>query len=107
MPVWVVLMGLVVRCIRQNAKQEVGMFLRPSTASGDIMCSKVITMKATTRVLSSVFPLAVQDRNSEIVKELQKDFEATLAKKLKDRMAGIPPDDADLGQVEVDYNSRA
>jgi hypothetical protein len=50
----------------QNKK--LGCYLGPSMTSGDIMCLKVLTMKATARVLSSVFPLSVQDRNSEIVK---------------------------------------
>jgi hypothetical protein len=71
----------------QNRK--LGHYLRRSLNAGDAMCAKILTSKATTRVYSSVFPLSVVDRNSKVVKVKIIEYEAELADKLHDRMAGL------------------
>ena len=81
----------------QNKK--LGHYLGPSLSSGDVMCSKILTSKATVRVHSSVFPLSVEDRNSEVVKEKIGQYEAELSEKLRDRVAGLEPI---IEQVEID-----
>jgi hypothetical protein len=78
--------------------KKLGHYLGPSVSSGDVMCSKVLTSKGTVRVHSSVFPLSVEDRNSEVVKTKIEQYESELAEKLRDRMAGIEPllDEAEI-----------
>ena len=73
----------------QNKK--LGHYLGPSLNSGDAMCSKVLTEKGTTRVYSSVFPLSIEDRNSEVVKSKIVEYEAELLSKLRERAAGLEP----------------
>ena len=84
----------------QNKK--LGHYLGPSISSGDVMCSKLLTSKGTIRVHSSVFPFTTEDRNSEVVKEKIKEYEAELSEKLRDRMAGLDPI---IEQVEIDEDS--
>jgi hypothetical protein len=66
----------------QNKK--LGRYLGPSLSVGDVMCSKVLTDKATIRIHSSVFPLTVEDRNSQVVKEIITTFETNMNEKLQD-----------------------
>jgi Reverse transcriptase (RNA-dependent DNA polymerase) len=82
----------------QNKK--LGHYLGPSLNSGDAMCSKILTSKATTRVYSSVFPLSTEDRNSEVVKAKIAEYETELAGKLRDRAVGLEPIEEDLGDIE-------
>jgi hypothetical protein len=84
----------------QNKK--LGRYLGPSNTIGDVMGPKVLTAKATLRVLSYVFPLSVQDRNSDAVKDRPSTFEGTLTTKLSDQIAGLPVEDDKLGQDELD-----
>lgn len=83
-------------------RKKLGHYLGPSTTTGDVMCSKILTSKGTYRINSSVFPLSVEDRNSEVVKEKIQQYESELAEKLRERMAGIEPL---IEQVEVDTDS--
>jgi hypothetical protein len=83
----------------QNKK--LGRYLGPSMSVRDVMCSKVLTDKATIRIHSSVFPLSKEDRNSAVVKETIATFEANLKEKLQDRIAGLPPD-PELAEEELD-----
>lgn len=86
----------------QNKK--LGRYLGPSLTSGDIMCSKVLTSKATIRVHSSVFPLSAEDRHSDVVTEKLKEFDLELAEKLGDRIRGVAANDDDLnGPDERDF----
>lgn len=81
----------------QNKK--LGHYLGPSLSSGDVMCSKILTSKGTVRVHSSVFPMTVEDRNSDVVKQKITEYEAELSAKLRERTAGLEPI---IEQVEVD-----
>lgn len=83
---------------RMNQK-KLGHYLGPSLSAGDVMCSKVLTSKAIVRIRSSVFPLSVEDKNSDAVKEKIRQYEAELSEKLRDRVAGIEPL---IDQVEID-----
>jgi hypothetical protein len=83
----------------QNRK--LGRYLWPSLSSGDVMCSKVLTSKATVKIHSPVFPLNADDRNSEVIKAKQHEFEKELSDKLRDRIAGVPNDDG-LAIKELD-----
>jgi hypothetical protein len=84
----------------QNKK--LGHYLGPSLDVGDMMCSKILTSKATTRVYSSVFPLTIEDRNSEVVKAKIVEYEAELLCKLRERAAGIEPVDEPYVDPTVD-----
>jgi hypothetical protein len=83
----------------QNRK--LGRYLGPSLTSGDIMCSKVLTQKATIKIHSSVFPMSPEDRNSDVIKNPMNEFESELKDKLKDTIAGVPVDEG-LAIEELD-----
>ena len=56
---------------------------------GSAMCSHVRTERGTVLDRTSIFPLTVEEENSEVVKQKKALFEERLAAKLKDRIKGI------------------
>lgn len=85
--------------IERIQNRKLGHYLGPILTSGDIMCMKVLTSKGTVHSLSSVFPLSVEDRNSEVIKEKIAEYERELSAKLRDRTAGLEPI---IVQAEID-----
>jgi hypothetical protein len=63
----------------QNKK--LGRYVGPNRSVGDIMCMKLLASNLSLRSLTSVFPLSVQDKNSEVVKKQMIDFKDRLADK--------------------------
>jgi hypothetical protein len=51
--------------------QCLGWYLGPSHDVGQAMCSKILTEKARIVSRTSIFPLSVEDKNSEPVKQMQ------------------------------------
>jgi hypothetical protein len=66
-----------------------GHYLGPSHDVGQVTCSKILTEKAHIVSCTSIFPLSVEDKNSDLVKQKQHEFEATLTEKLGECAAGI------------------
>ena len=73
--------------------RELGRWLGPSHDVGMAMCSKILTKKATVVCRTSVFPLSVEDENSDLVSAQKVEFESALKLKLKDRADGVEFDD--------------
>ena len=65
--------------------RELGRWLGPSHDVGMAMCLKILTKKATIVCRTSVFPLSVEDENSDVVSAQKVEFETTLKDKLKNR----------------------
>jgi hypothetical protein len=72
----------------QNCK--LGCYLGPSPDIGQAMSSKILTSKATVIVRTSVLPLSVEDKNSDVVRTQIQEFDKALAVALGDHIIGIP-----------------
>ena len=79
--------------------RTIGRWLGPSHDVGMAMCSKILTQKATIVCRTSVFPLSIEDENSEVVTAQKIEFETALKAKLKDRADGVEYD-ADVDEVD-------
>jgi len=84
---------------RPGEAKLLGKWLGPSHEVGQAMCSKVLTSKARVVSRTSVFPLSTEDVNSEVVKQMKKDYVESLKEKLGDRMNGIANDEPDEDDV--------
>jgi hypothetical protein len=70
--------------------KHIGCYLGPTHCVGDVMCSKVLTAKATILVRRSVYPLMADDLATAGVKTKLGEFNASLKEKLQHRHAGVP-----------------
>jgi hypothetical protein len=70
-------------------KRKLGRYLGPRHDIGQAMCCKILTITGTVLSRTSVVPLSVEDKNSDIVKEKLKSFDTGLAQALGDRAQGI------------------
>ena len=87
--------------IRKLAK-----WLGPSHDVGQAMCSKLLTKKGQIVCRTSVFPLSVEDLNSEIVKKQMTEFEDRLKEALRDGSDPIVVRDViedDIGDDTPEY----
>ena len=84
--------------------KKLGRYLGPSINVGEAMCGIVLTENTTRLERTSIFPLTVDDWNSEPTKQKMAEFDATLKAKLKDRAqamsSGKDPNDLDDELVE-------
>jgi len=71
------------------SRKQLGRYLGPSINVGDAMCGSVFTHKATTLERTSIFPLSVEDLNSDVVKKTKQVFMNVLTEKLKDRVKAL------------------
>jgi hypothetical protein len=78
---------------------KLGRYLGPSPDIGQAMSLKILTSKATVIVRTSVLPLSVEDKNSNVVHTQIQEFDKVLAVALGDRIIGIP---AELDEHEED-----
>jgi Reverse transcriptase (RNA-dependent DNA polymerase) len=87
----------------QNRK--LGRYLGPSYDIGQAMASRVLTARAQVLSRTSVFPLSIEDTNSDSVKEQIKEFDIQLKATLGERAAGLPPapEDDDIDH-ELEYD---
>jgi hypothetical protein len=76
--------------------KHIGGYLGPSHNVGDVMCSKILTSKATILVCSSVDPLTPDDLASTGAKEKLVEFDTQLKLKLNDRNEELPPEPDDV-----------
>ena len=70
-------------------RQQLGRWLGPSFDVGDVLCFAVMNCNGMIVHRSSVFPLSVEERNSEAIRELKKDYTTRLKERLGDRIKGI------------------
>ena len=70
-------------------KRRLGRWLGPSYDVGEEMCSFIFTDKAKVITRTSVWPLSVEDNNSDPVKQLKESFESSVKSVLKDRAEPI------------------
>jgi hypothetical protein len=70
-----------------------GRWLGPSTDCGEAMSSYILTQTAQVVSRTSVYPLSVEDRNSEAVTERKRQFETRLSETLGPRMNAMNFDD--------------
>ena len=81
--------------------KKLGRYLGPSINVGEAMCGIVLTEKTTRLDRTSIFPLTVEDLNSEPTKQKMAEFDATLKAKLKERAASMKdPVELDAELVE-------
>jgi hypothetical protein len=75
-------------------KKKLGKYLGPSHDIGQAMCSRLLTANGTEISRTSVVPLSISDKNSEVVKQKMKEFDAKLKESLGDRIQGteVPQD---------------
>ena len=66
-------------------RKRLGRYLGPSDSAMEAMCGVVLTEKATWVERTSIFPLSVEDENSESIKRMKAIYEETLKEKLKER----------------------
>jgi hypothetical protein len=83
--------------------KHVGCYLGPSHDVGDVMCSKVLTSKATVLVHSSVYPITQDDVASVGIQQKIAEFESALKAKLKDRADGIVDNHADPDHDSTEF----
>jgi hypothetical protein len=76
--------------------KHLGRYLGPSHRVGDVMCSKILTAKATVLVRSSVYPITANDLAAAGVKAKLEQFEVSLKEKLQDHHAGLPKEAYDV-----------
>ena len=74
-------------------KRKLGRYLGPSHDVGDAMTAKILTRSAKVVSRTSVFPLSIEDTTSEVVTKVKQEYEASIRKKLGDRMQGMPVED--------------
>jgi len=72
-------------------RQQLGRWIGPSFDVGDVLCFAVLSSNGMVMHRSSVFPLTVEERNSQSVRDMKRDFTENLKSKLGDRMKGISP----------------
>jgi hypothetical protein len=83
--------------------KHIGQYLGPSHLVGDVMCSKVLTSKATVLTRSSVYPISHDDLVTEGVRERLLEFDAQLKAKLQDRFDPIPIEEETIDTTFVPY----
>ena len=74
-------------------KRRLGRWLGPSYDVGEEMCSFIFTDEAKVITRTSVWPLSVEDNNSDPVKQLKESFESGVKSILKDRAELIDKED--------------
>ena len=74
-------------------KRCLGRWLGPSYDVGEEMCSFIFTDKAKVITRTSVWPLSVEDNNSDPVKQLKESFDSSVKSILKDRAEPIARED--------------
>jgi Reverse transcriptase (RNA-dependent DNA polymerase) len=84
----------------QNRK--LGRYLGPSYDIGQAMASKILTSKGQVLSRTSVFPITIEDTNSEAIKEQMKSYEQDLKNALGDRMEGLPIENPETDDIEAD-----
>ena len=72
--------------------RKLGRYLGPSHMIGDVMASKILNAKGNIPVRSLVFPLDIEDVNSEIVKRHIKNYDSELITSLGERSIGVTID---------------
>jgi hypothetical protein len=84
-------------------RQQLGRWLGPSFDVGDALCFAVLSCNGVVMHRSSVFPLTVEERNSESIKSLKRDFTDQLKVKLGDRLRGLGAEDPDEDKYNRKY----
>ena len=80
--------------------KRLGRWLGPSFDVGDALCYAVLTDTVNVVHRTSVFPLSVEDRNNESIKEMKKTFTEKMNRKLGDKQATLQ-DLTEKGQITV------
>jgi hypothetical protein len=75
--------------------RELGHWLGPSHDVGQAMCAKILSKTAQIVCRTSVFPLSVEDANSEVVAKLKDEFNTAVNAKLKEKASGVHFEDDD------------
>ena len=86
--------------------RKLGRWLGPSHDVGQALCSKILTKKARIVCRTSVFPLSVEDLNSEVVKQQLQEFTDSLREVLRERADGIEVNELiedDIGEETPQY----
>ncbi|GAX26404.1 hypothetical protein FisN_UnNu099, partial [Fistulifera solaris] len=72
-------------------RKHLGRYLGPSFDVGDVLCARILPASGRPISRTSVFPLSVEEQNSQAVAELKAKFTQTLEQKLKDRAMPLDP----------------
>jgi hypothetical protein len=81
--------------------KKLGKYLGPSHDVGQAMCCRILTSNAKEISRTSVIPLSVEEKNSEVVKDRIKAFNEKLSTSLGDRIQGIDmTDNVDVDEYE-------
>lgn len=79
-------------------RKHLGRYLGPSFDVGDVLCARILPASARPISRTSVFPLSVEEENSQAVNEMKAKFTTTLEQKLKDR--ALPLDESEVPDDE-------